>query len=572
MLCVVNIYAADLSNKGFDVILIVDNSGSMGGRGIMAERSDNHGRRTMVSNILDYFFYRVSSHAFSEQKTYTTNLSTIYFDTSAEVERDWYTISYTGNDPKLRKYEIKIGKHTDYQKAFDLADKQYEKLYTGSGFNKDRIPAIIMLTDGAPQIASNYNLGRSDKFWQEFGQKFELMKKNYPGLRFFLVVFYNPNYKGNYWDEYRAKWEALGAELLIIDKEMSNNQMFFNVETKIANSLYGMNISSLDKDGNFYVPSMQDKLFVSVFYYDKNSSIRLTDPDNNTYVIGGGKDRTLFAKTIIPDPVPGKWTVKPYKEGVFDFTFQPLSVSTNYIYPKSDRIFLRLEKPIEFDMLLSKEYEQSTVKSWNIKAHIMIDENNDGTADFQSELSQTFDKDAKTIKFLSQKPYMPPPHVSVVHMKTVVQSKDGDVKNTGWLEHTVSDKKIVKIDMSDSYNKYQSGAIKVEALLHLTDNYPPHHKYKINEVLSDYSSLKLFIKCLDDNCTDDNKRINSNGYIGGYTFSSADEYTLKCSAKLKTESGSSLKNALMMKKGNLSMKIDADQNFSVNDDFLLVIE
>lgn len=221
--------------NGLDLVLIIDQSGSMGGKDFGSDSHPEPNDRNQlrfegtqaIMDILGTLYY---SNRISETITlrvgmvdfgdHTINPLDKSYETIAPRTADDWKLQYDDIKPLLtaqRLKELNAGSknlgNTDPMLAFAEARRIFEQMQQddeAAGVPSHRLKAIIVLTDGAPFVPrAPYCSIPCENFdsAQYFGQFIERVADDFPEHRIFVVALNDS--EDNYWPESKGYWETI---------------------------------------------------------------------------------------------------------------------------------------------------------------------------------------------------------------------------------------------------------------------------------------------------------------------------------------------------------------------------
>ena len=319
---------ASVGVPGFDVVVIVDQSGSMGG----TERLDPNDEFGLRFEAPDMFFsllgeYLLSSELASGAEA-SHRIALVDFGSGAQRRLDWtvwapgdyaqlkadmqaLTSAGGGLDPgNLRTSNLGI---TNFPAAFDEVRKLFAELPPDES---DRVRVVILLTDGEPCAVwteedqcgdQNAQMNQVRDYAAQFGGE---------NVRIYIVAMNDSG--GDYWSRWGGRWSEVAGDEARARQVDSNDDVgiFFQ---DIVDELYTLLPGKPEpfeqiSTGTTVIPPYLDyvdfKLFKSSL--DERLEVRdplnrlvshLSDPEN---VEEGGE---MIYKIRVYQPIPGSWEI-----------------------------------------------------------------------------------------------------------------------------------------------------------------------------------------------------------------------------------------------------------------------
>lgn len=326
------------ATKGFDLVVIVDQSGSM--MGVRSEaRNDPLGvRNDMVlrtfelmakDGVLNKVTHRLGVVSFGDKVRVDLPLSQI---TSIDVEKLRKQLDSSLKDESLG--------NTHFLAAFQEAKKMFTKGPIAAAGKR----IIILITDGAPyvegiQIASYVKELR------------ELIESSfpYPDYHIHIIALNDPS--SDYWERYREFWRAVSHNHAI--KLEGDKEHIFRALHELINDIVGTSsehISPLLYD-NLVIPPYLESVVFDIFRVDPEVKVEIfpADAPQNPLTPDSGNVKFVnIGKTIqsvsVKQPVPGRWMIrKSEKEARVDIYAQRFFPRGQLINPKADDLIRQYE-------------------------------------------------------------------------------------------------------------------------------------------------------------------------------------------------------------------------------------
>lgn len=319
--------------EGLDVLFLVDQSGSMGGRAFGHDNAptDPLGLRFQA---VQYALQTLSEYRRVVPSETVFRMGVISFGDTTEVALPWTTISDdTANlEPLVEQLSAasfgarNLG-NTNFLAAYREAERQFASLPV----NERHLRVIVVLTDGAPCAPAEF-VDRTCSTPADQIQHMEFLT----GLA--STAFPAPNYalyaiaidSGNtYWGRFASYWERVVREAGNAQRVETPNevgQQFLEILAKVVAKLrpdeadaatgdvIGRLVGIENQSGVIDVPPYYQSMRVTVFKTDPVASIVLTDPSGTTLneaspqVSVTGVNGAIETWTI-NSPEPGRWRI-----------------------------------------------------------------------------------------------------------------------------------------------------------------------------------------------------------------------------------------------------------------------
>lgn len=441
---------------GFDVVLLVDDSSSMGTSTLGGERSDKEGRRIRVLNMLLKGFYLRSLNAHSvlkEERDF--RLSVVRFGSDAVVSRQWETISrHREAGLLLPSAEDRVW--TDFPKAFAQAKNQLDKLRAITPAGEKRIPVVILLTDGEPSTRERpEKLAEDDEFWKGLRRQFfEPVRAAFPDTKFFVVAFSNPA-SGDYWPKVQAHWTDLGAENTVIRPGLNERQLYLQIENDILDRIYKLPTRGPDANGRFTVPCYQSQLDFQLYLHGAPRPVTLRDPSGTELPdlkqAGYATDGTTYTRFTVSEPRPGQWLVTDFRPEDYTLRFTPLPFDVTYSEPPG-KMFLQQPSRLAFDLVAGRA-NKAPLPRCDAKGRVEISEGPPGNGVKTQTLPLAITYTDSGFKAVTRDQYTPPARAGAVWVKIVVTDANDETivaLEAPAVPFLVSNAKLAWVDTGDT--------------------------------------------------------------------------------------------------------------------------
>jgi hypothetical protein len=361
--------------EGIDLILMIDESGSMGGYGEHPKPNDPHNKRNeLLHNLLRYIVesayrgnvFRVSLVEFGSRTGSSArwrpkiSLSTYKIQQPATGEsRSDYLQRVSQELAHLRKDRTRG--YSDHGAAFELALKEIKNMKSnavipplGQSGTNHRLIVVFLITDGLPFVKDRD--GRpipAAQLKQEIRQKIT----GFPARDVILFAF-GLNDVDKYWDElgFGTFWDLIASTT----SDNNNNKgyaQFINDHTKILEQILpvltrytnppGLEIIKGDSfDCPPYLKSVQFIVEFPRSYMKVPQCVEIFQPDKNPLNTANAAEMKVSATIDVPYPLGGVWRFKrkaPDVKLMVKMTYQRVS----YVAPLSP-VHMRSTQPIKF--------------------------------------------------------------------------------------------------------------------------------------------------------------------------------------------------------------------------------
>jgi hypothetical protein len=325
------------TTRGFDFIVLVDQSGSM--KGTTGAASDALGVR---NDMVKRTFELLATDGVLNKVTH--RFGVISFGSTVREDLPLSPITAASVDnlrEKLNRNLIDISLvYTHFSAAFEKARRMF-----AVGPRAERGKRIVLLiTDGAPYVEGIHipSYTRNLK---------ELIKSNfpYPDYKIHVVALNDPS--SNYWNEYRDFWKKLSnnqARKLENDRE----EIFRALREEIS-KIIGSTPGKVVRKDPVIPPYLESVIFdifrdnpdliVKIFPADRVDQA-LSPQDEGVEFVNVG--RTIQTVTV-KNPVPGQWRIeKTDEEGNVKIYMQSFFPIGKLLHPDPDKPIKQFEKVI----------------------------------------------------------------------------------------------------------------------------------------------------------------------------------------------------------------------------------
>jgi uncharacterized protein YegL len=321
-------------SRGFDFVVIVDQSGSMSGT--RGPASDGLGVR---NDMVKRAFELLATDGVLNKVTH--RFGVISFGSEVRVDLPLSAITQITVDSLRERLnrnlsDISMG-NTHFTPAFETARRMF-----AAGPKSDKGKRIILLiTDGAPYVE-----GMNKSSYRKNLE--ELIQSNfpYPDYRIHVVALNDPS--SNYWEEYRDFWKELSnnqARKLEGDKE----HIFSALHELIDDILL---ISSKKVINNPVIPPYLESVVFSIFRVDPEVEVMIFSAARPDRALDSQDEGVSFldvGRTIriasIKNPAPGLWRIeKSHEKASVDIYMQRFFPRGKLLHPDPEKPVKQFEK------------------------------------------------------------------------------------------------------------------------------------------------------------------------------------------------------------------------------------
>ena len=325
--------ATPLANAdGYDVIMVIDQSGSMSGARLGCQEhpvaNDEHDLRIAAAHYLVIKLQQGAEKSHAHGGPLDYRYCIVEFGNQARLATDWRRVTYSPNvvfpDPidELRGLAASNLGYTDFEKALGLVVQQFQKINYGCDGPIKRHLVVFIVTDGQPYSQDPQFRGGQgfsmQRFWELFERRFrdELQQpsqQNGADLQVGVIAIDDHN---QYWPVMGQRWGRLATKAMRVpfaaqaSGQRRREQLISFLETHFFSSL--MQPPSVQLKDRFTVPCFVRKLEVSLFPDATQPIPVLIKPDgqplqpHEELPRKRGQQRS-FEIIRVPEPKPGEW-------------------------------------------------------------------------------------------------------------------------------------------------------------------------------------------------------------------------------------------------------------------------
>ena len=532
--------AQDLIDRRFDVVLIVDESASMGMRGMGGRaRSDPRERRIGVIGQLENLFFRASQYGAHNQDLVSFRYCIIEFGTEARLTIDWTDIDFNRNPqpPSMNRLRARNMGWTNYEEAFALAEQQFAAIDYGKvdGDPQPRNLVVLFLTDGEPSLRHQPRMGSDPRFWDRFSGQINTVKAQNPNFQLFVIAFFSPDApEGTFWRENQPRWQALGAEMEVLEKDEPESEVYLKME-EIVRELYAFEMGGPPGDGELEIPCLVEMFYYDLYLLQGFREITLVSPTGKRYA--PDLVHATRAEGKVARPESGTWKIENYEliKDNFDFRYQFLSPEIRYIYPGDDKMLVNIDRQMVVTVVLPKDQEFKTedLTACGLTGIFGIDEDGDGKEEKTLDLVPGL-KDG-VLELTSSTTWAPKKSKGTVRSTFYLLSNGVEV-----IKHErelgITNKKMVRPHVKLSTRAFgNSGTVRCRVSF-----FKGAQKLRLNEVFKN-PELALQLLLFAENDEQGYMQYGSNGTLAAnpgfepVIFGVRDENTLQATVKLKRQ-------------------------------------
>ncbi|MCP4695610.1 MAG: VWA domain-containing protein [Gammaproteobacteria bacterium] len=318
--------------NSFDVVIVIDQSGSMSGSNTHPTANDKHGFRISITkNILN----RLAEHA--EGTSFVHRVSIIEFGTRVEVFLSNLELAYDPNAPgaALQKIQTNIYALKPRKMGYtDTADVLQEVLAELNNMNAGRASAanrqqyVLIITDGRPYRHHPYT--STAKLQKEIKRHVSALKKG-------ALWVVGLNDADNYWNTGDGFfWKGLTEK----DQARLADPAYPNIASVTRYILdRWLKVAGNEVHGDmFFCPPYLRRLTFDVHFNKPGARgiIRIIDPNGLTVPLAsGGSGHSMYERYEIDDPEAGNYQIKKDTRFSYKVYAEKYAPSAIFLAPKS---------------------------------------------------------------------------------------------------------------------------------------------------------------------------------------------------------------------------------------------
>jgi hypothetical protein len=384
---------------GYDVIMLIDQSGSASGALLGCTdhplANDPWGHRIVAAERLVTKLGQAAEKAYTRGEPKLYRYSVVEFGDDARVAVDWRSVTYSPGQgvqvpaDSLRSLKIANMGFTDFVKGLEVVADQFAKIQYGRDRGEPRGLVVYVVTDGQPYSsdtaywsAGSFSMNRH---WAALNTviRDRLRERSTDlgaGITIGVIAIDDNN---EYWPSIGQRWNAVADKALQVPAPVDargvrkREQLIGFLDQHFFNDLVVPPPSAVTD--RFEVPCFVRKMEVSVFPDPSKAAPLLIQPDGTplppsrvySRVTGG---QGGFETIAVRDPEPGEWRLGGTGKvrGSVDFFFDTISlVAPNSQVPVPQQV------PVQFrwraaDAETGATFDYSTCGAFDAKCEVLL--------------------------------------------------------------------------------------------------------------------------------------------------------------------------------------------------------
>jgi hypothetical protein len=326
-------HAQPLAYDGLDVLFLVDQSGSMGGRAFNHDATPNDPLGLRFEAV-QYALRTLAEYRRVVPQQSVFRMGVVSFGDETEVTLPWIIIPQENAalDPLLNQLSgDSFGGRNLGNTNFVAAYQEAERQFAGLPIDENHLRVIIILTDGAPcapALFSDRNCTTPSDQNQHMDEVTTLVNRAFPASNYRLFAIAIDN-RDEFWDRFSVYWERIVRETGAATRVANSTdvgQTFLEILAQVVEALrsnasesttgdvIGRPVDVNEQNAVIDVPPYYQSMRITVFKTQPIASIAITDPLGTTFneaspqVTVTGVNGAIETWTI-DNPQPGRWRI-----------------------------------------------------------------------------------------------------------------------------------------------------------------------------------------------------------------------------------------------------------------------
>lgn len=395
---------------GLDVVILIDQSGSMWGR----TPNDRWGHRIgQTKNII----YRLAEHV--EETTFVHRVSVVDFGDEAKAAfPEPLVLRYNPEDPggALRDARAIVERYvsekalinTNTPQAMEVGLREFERM-AGTEPREGRRRVMLLITDGHPDLPGRASLPDLQRQIEK-----DAAALGTEGVGIWVVGL---NDASNYWNDGDGYfWERVaGTEHARLAETASTN--ISTVVQEIVNEWLEVGGSRVGRE--FECPPYLRRIVFNINFGVPRTAVSISDPDGREIPLSSGGSSSApgtFARFVVDDPRPGTYKINQDSSRSYTNFVETFSPNIKRLSPAS-ATSIESEARIAFQATDSAGRPIEPLPAWPIAAAVTISSPDGATQELPAEFKGEGKFEAK----------WKPPAVGIyqARLKGLVTLKDG---------------------------------------------------------------------------------------------------------------------------------------------------
>ncbi len=337
----VTVHAAQ--SRGYDFVVIVDQSGSMSGT--RGSASDEHGVR---NDMVKRAFQLLAKDGVLNQVTH--RFGVISFGDDASIVLPLSPISPAAVDRLQNKLVANLDNDNMGFTHFLAAFKAARRMFGAPPLAEPGKRVVLLITDGAPYVKGI----RIAEYKKELKQ---LLETGFPHPDFQVHVVALNDPSSNYWNQYEAFWKELSHNNAL--KLGKDREIIFRTLSKVVGDIIGTSSRHVPRDmyDNVVIPPYLESVVFDIFRVDPGVKVDIFSQERPGTPLSA-KDKhvtvTRIGRTIqsvaVKNPQPGSWRIRKSRPNArVDVYTQRFFPRGKLVYPTKDQSLRQFQKiPVKY--------------------------------------------------------------------------------------------------------------------------------------------------------------------------------------------------------------------------------
>ena len=297
------------TDDGLDLVVLVDQSGSMTGTGSKAKNDPEGVRNDIVRLTLETLVMNGTNN------NVTNKLGVISFGTTVRVDLPLTEVNEQNSQALQSRLNSSLTVdslgNTDFLAALNKAKQIFGNIPDKPNGNRKKV--IILVTDGAPYV-------KDIKVPQYKQEMRDLLNNDFLDADYHFQVFGLNDEESDYWARYGQLWRDL-TDNHATKLTKSDEHYIFKIINNAINDLLATSSGQVTNFKNHFVPPYLETIAFNIFSVEPESGIELFSPSAPDTPLSSRDPNVQFSevgKTIstftIKRPEPGSWRIKKSNE------------------------------------------------------------------------------------------------------------------------------------------------------------------------------------------------------------------------------------------------------------------
>jgi hypothetical protein len=324
--------------RGFDFVVIVDQSGSMSGT--RGPASDGFGVR---NDMVKRTFELLAKDGVINNVTH--RFGVVSFGDDIRIDLPLSLITPATVEKLRRRLDSSISNESMGFTNFLAAFTAVKNMFTHGPIADPKKRVILLITDGAPYVEGI----QIATYTRELE---ELVESRFPDDDYTVYVIALNDPSSNYWDRYGAFWKKLSSNHAIKLKE--DREEIFRTLHRVINDILGTPSQHIPPDmyDNVVIPPYLESVVFDIFRVNPGVEVDIFSPDQPDQPLSPGSENVTFVNVgntikavAVTNPKAGIWRIRKSDENArVDVYSQRFFPRGRLIQPNTDEPIRQYEK------------------------------------------------------------------------------------------------------------------------------------------------------------------------------------------------------------------------------------